>query len=394
MTEPKNDKKTKPPKDSGGKSEANLVIQEEGDSSSREEALKVAAKRLSDDRVKNMTIAMESIRKKTEKGEMQGLTSTATTVSSNLASQWLDHMKRTFKRHSIALSEEQQLMLKKMVTDELYPLHGSTDIAAADILMLYTRGLEAHHDGRYREMFSRIRPCVPFYNTNVLVWIRISEALVYEFYEEVWEFADIYTRLFEKFEHQYTPSVRRRCNELRPRHEDMNMNYAETATLIMFSLAKNSIREPVHYSATALRTFLLLKQKRFTEALETVDFAIKKYDKNDGWVENLAVLLTYKTEGLLGIGRYNRAIEYCLRIMKESSNQRVKQRATMLIAMAYMRKNNFKKAHEYVLSILNEERLDEHMMENIALLGLNLAHLMGNVKLLKKFEHMLQLIVY
>lgn len=52
-------------------------------------------------------------------------------------------------------------------------------------MLLYCQGLEAHHEGHYREMFDRIRPCMPFLNTNVLVWIRISEALIYEFYE-VW----------------------------------------------------------------------------------------------------------------------------------------------------------------------------------------------------------------
>lgn len=382
MTEPKNDEGTTSVTQAGNASEADLVVGEnEGnkDSSTQEDELNAAAKRLLDDSEGNIT---------------DGLTSSATTVSSTMANQWLNHMKRSFKRHSIALSEEQQEMLKRMVTEELYPQHGTTEIAAGDILMLYSRGLEAHHDGRYREMFSRIRPCIPFYNTNVLVWIRISEALIYEFYEEVWEFTDIYTRLFESFPHRYTPSIRRRCNELRRRHDDMNLHYAETATLIMFCLAKNSSREPVHYAAASLRGFLLLKQKKYTEAIETVDFVIKKYDKADEWQDSLSVLITYKAEGMLGIGRYNRAIEYCLRVNKETKNMRAKQRALMLIAMAYMRKNNFKKAHEYVVLILNEERLDEHMMENIALLGLNLSHLMGNIELFRRFENMLRLIVY
>ncbi|ULU12093.1 hypothetical protein L3Y34_015441 [Caenorhabditis briggsae] len=311
-----------------------------------------------------------------------------------MASQWLNHMKRTFKRHAIALSEEQQVILKKMINDELYPQHASPEVPIRDIMMLYSRGLEALHDGRYRETFDRIRPCIPYLNTNVLVWIRISESLIFEFYEEVWEFTDIYTRLFERCPRRYLPSIRRRCNELRQRHEDMTIQYAELATLMMFSLAKYSIREPVHFAAASIRGFLLLKLKKYAEAIEVVDFVITKYDRPDEWKDNLSTLITYKAEGMLGIGRYNRAIEYCLRIIKETKSCRAKHRAIMLIAMAYMRKSNFKKAHEYVLMLLKEDKLDENMMENVALLGLNLAHLMGNRELFKKFEEMLQRIVY
>lgn len=337
---------------------------------------------------------MEKFRRKTEKGELGGLSSTATTVSSSMASQWITHMKRTFKRHALALSEEQQLALKKLVNDELYPQHGSTDVSIRDILMLYSRGLEAHHDGRYREMFERVRPCIPYFNTNVLVWIRISEALIYEFYEEVWEFSDIYTRLFEGCDRIYVSSRRRRCNELRPRHGDMNLHFAETATLMTFALAKQSSREPVHYAAASLHGFLLLKLKKYKEAIEAVDFVIDLYDKEEHWQDELAILITYKAEAMIGIGRLNRAIKYCLRVTKAVTSVRARHRATMLITMAYMRKNNFKKAYEYVIILLSEGRLDEHMLENVALLGLNLAHLMGNMELFKNFELMLQKIVY
>ncbi|PIC51522.1 hypothetical protein B9Z55_002003 [Caenorhabditis nigoni] len=290
-------------------------------------------------------------RRKSEKSENTCLSSTATTVTSAMASQWLNHMKRTFKRHAIALSEEQQVILKKMINDELYPQHASPEVPIRDIMMLYSRGLEALHDGRYRETFDRIRPCIPYLNTNVLVWIRISESLIFEFYEEVWEFTDIYTRLFERCPRRYLPSIRRRCNELRQRHEDMTIQYAELATLMMFSLAKYSIREPVHFAAASIRGFLLLKLKKYAEAIEVVDFVITKYDRPDEWKDNLSTLITYKAEGMLGIGRYNRAIEYCLRIIKETKSCRAKHRALMLIAMAYMRKSNFKKAHEYVLAL-------------------------------------------
>ncbi|KAF1770553.1 hypothetical protein GCK72_002372 [Caenorhabditis remanei] len=337
----------------------------------------------------DLTEIMEKFRRKTEKGEMTGLSSTATTVSSSMASQWINHMKRSFKRHAIALSEEQQGVLKKMVNE-----HGSTDLAIRDILMLYSRGLEAHHDGCYREMFHRIRPCIPYFNTNVLVWIRVSEALIYEFYEEVWEFKDSYKRLFAGCDRRYVASLRRRCNELKARHPDMNLRFAETATLMTFALAKHSSREPVHYAAATLHGFLLLKLKKYTEAIETVNFILMKYDKTGECVDSLTLLLTYKAEGMIGIGRYNRAIEYCLRVVATTTTVRAKHRALMLITMAYMRKNNFKKAHEYVILLLSDGQLDENMLENVALLGLNLAHLMGNMELFKRFEKMLQRIVY
>lgn len=342
----------------------------------------------------DITELMEKFRRKSDKGDLTGLTSTATTVSSTMASQWLHHMKRTFKRHAISLTDEQQGILKKMVHEELYPQHGSTEISIRDILMLYSRGLEAHHDGRYREMFDRLRPCIPYFNTNVLVWIRISEALIFEFYEEVWEFRDIYRRLFTGREREHNTSIRRRCNELRPRHHDMNLRFAETATLMTYALAKQSNREPVHYAAASLHGFLLLKLKKYTEAIEAVNFVMKQYDNPASWQDDLAILITYKAEGMIGIGRYNRAIKYCLRVAKSTKSVRAKHRATMLMAMAYMRKNNFKKAHEYVIILLNEGQLDENMLENVALLGLNLAHLMGNMDLFKNFEQMLQRIVY
>ncbi|CCH63919.1 TPR_REGION domain-containing protein [Caenorhabditis elegans] len=327
-------------------------------------------------------------------GMSTGLSSTATTVSSKMASQWISHMKRSFKRRAICLSEEQQSAMRKMVTEELYTQHGPADLAVRDILLLYSRGLEAHHDGRYREMFERLRPCIPYFNTNVLVWIRISEALIYEYYEETWEFNDIYDRLFEKQPHHYMPSVRRRCNEMRPRHPDMTLRFAETATLMCFALAKQSSREPVHYAAAALHGFMLLKLRKYSEAIEAVNFAVERYDRAGEWQDDLAILLTYKAEGMIGIGRYNRAIEYALRVMNAAKCARARQRATMLVVMAYMRKRNYLKAHEYVIKLLKEGKLDEVMLENVALLGLNLAHLMGNMKLFKRFESMLQRIVY
>ncbi|EGT39689.1 hypothetical protein CAEBREN_31252 [Caenorhabditis brenneri] len=78
--------------------------------------------RLMEDSVRDETDIselMEKFRRKTEKGELGGLSSTATTVSSSMASQWITHMKRTFKRHALALSEEQQLALKKLVNEIL-----------------------------------------------------------------------------------------------------------------------------------------------------------------------------------------------------------------------------------------------------------------------------------
>uniref|UniRef100_A0A1I7T254 TPR_REGION domain-containing protein n=1 Tax=Caenorhabditis tropicalis TaxID=1561998 RepID=A0A1I7T254_9PELO len=271
---------------------------------------------------------VERLRKSTDKGEFGGLTSTATTVSSSMASQWITHMKRTFKRHALALSEEQQGILKKIV------------------------------------------------------------------HEEVWEFADIYTRLFQGKPPRHVSSLRRRLNELRPRHDDMNLRFAETATLMTFALAKQSSREPVHYSAASLHGFLLLKMKKYTEAIEVVDFVLSLYDKAETRIDDLAILITYKAEALIGIGRFNRAIKYCNRVIKGATSVRARHRATMLIAIAYMRKNNFKRAHEHVIVLLSEGRLDEQMIENVALLGLNLAHLMGNMELFNKFENMLQQIVY
>lgn len=44
--------------------------------------------------------------------------------------------------------------------------------------------------------------------------------------------------------------------------------------------------------------------------------------------------------------------------------------------------------------ILGGDPLDENMLENVALLGLNLAHLMGNTTLFTRFEELLQNIVY
>ncbi|CCH63921.1 MalT-like TPR region domain-containing protein [Caenorhabditis elegans] len=261
-------------------------------------------------------------------GMSTGLSSTATTVSSKMASQWISHMKRSFKRRAICLSEEQQSAMRKMVT------------------------------------------------------------------EETWEFNDIYDRLFEKQPHHYMPSVRRRCNEMRPRHPDMTLRFAETATLMCFALAKQSSREPVHYAAAALHGFMLLKLRKYSEAIEAVNFAVERYDRAGEWQDDLAILLTYKAEGMIGIGRYNRAIEYALRVMNAAKCARARQRATMLVVMAYMRKRNYLKAHEYVIKLLKEGKLDEVMLENVALLGLNLAHLMGNMKLFKRFESMLQRIVY
>ncbi|CCH63923.1 TPR_REGION domain-containing protein [Caenorhabditis elegans] len=212
--------------------------------------------------------------------------------------------------------------------------------------------------------------------------------------EETWEFNDIYDRLFEKQPHHYMPSVRRRCNEMRPRHPDMTLRFAETATLMCFALAKQSSREPVHYAAAALHGFMLLKLRKYSEAIEAVNFAVERYDRAGEWQDDLAILLTYKAEGMIGIGRYNRAIEYALRVMNAAKCARARQRATMLVVMAYMRKRNYLKAHEYVIKLLKEGKLDEVMLENVALLGLNLAHLMGNMKLFKRFESMLQRIVY
>lgn len=45
------------------------------------------------------------------------LSSTASTVASSMASQWLSHMKRSFKRRAMTLSEEQQQIIKKLVSE-------------------------------------------------------------------------------------------------------------------------------------------------------------------------------------------------------------------------------------------------------------------------------------
>lgn len=70
----------------------------------------------------------------------------------------------------------------------------------------------------------------------------------------------------------------------------------------------------------------------------------------------MAILLTYKAEGMIGIGRYNRAIEYALRVMNAAKCARARQRATMLVVMAYMRKRNYLKAHEYVIVSFERKR--------------------------------------
>uniref|UniRef100_A0A8R1I8X6 Uncharacterized protein n=1 Tax=Caenorhabditis japonica TaxID=281687 RepID=A0A8R1I8X6_CAEJA len=130
------------------------------------------------------------------------------------------------------------------------------------------------------------------------------------------------------------------------------------------------------------------------EAIDAIDFSVEKYEKAEPWQDEICILLTYKAEGMIGIGRYNRAIEYCLRVLSATTSTRTRHRATMLMAMAYMRKNNFKKAHEFVMSLLADGRLDEVMLENVTLLGLNLAHLMGNTEMFKRFELLLQRIVF
>ncbi|CAI2301718.1 unnamed protein product [Caenorhabditis sp. 36 PRJEB53466] len=340
-----------------------------------------------------LSAVMESMRK----GEITGaLSSTATTVSSTMASQWISHMKKSFKKRPIVLSEEQQLSILRVCgrPPELFHLLSPKDEPLHEILQLYHRGLEAHHDGRYREGFELLRPCIPYLNTNILIWIRVSEALVYEFYEETWEFTDIYARLFANHPRIYRSSEQRRNNELRPRHDDMNLRFAEAALLLTFVLSKNSHREPVHFAAATLYSFLLLKMKRYTEAIETIDYIVEIYDKSTEWQDEYTILLTYKAEAMIGIGRYNRAIEYSLRVLGMTQSHRLKHRAWMLAAIAYMRKKNFKKAYDCVLKIFSEGKLDEVMLENVALLGLNLAHLMGNSDLSKRFTLMLGRIVY
>ncbi|CAI5438537.1 unnamed protein product [Caenorhabditis angaria] len=263
-------------------------------------------------------------------------------------------------------------------------------ITKDDVYTLYVRSVEARQYGRYREAFQLLRPTMPFLATNHLVWIRITEMCIFELFEETWDFLDIYTRLFQDRPKNYYPSHRRQMNEIRQRHNDMNLRFAYIASNVAYTLCKLSESHSDCFSATQNHAFLMLKMRKYREALDAISYFLKKTEECQAATDQIEHMLLYKAEAKYYLGKYDRAIEYSLKVQKDAQNCRLKMRAEMLLAMAYLKKNNYKLSYQYVMGLVSCYRLDDFMVENVALFGVTLAHKMKNYPMLQTFLKLLQ----
>ncbi|CAB3408322.1 unnamed protein product [Caenorhabditis bovis] len=259
------------------------------------------------------------------------------------------------------------------------------EVALPDVYQLYTCALDAHLFGRYREAFALLKPTMPFLATSPILWIRITEACICEFYEETFMFTDTYERLFFNKPRINELSNRRSFNEMRPRHPDMTPHYAESAACMALTMAKCSKNPVIQYSAAQNFAFMMLKLRKYRDALDIIQWIVVTIGNRALPMAQMSILLLYKAEAHYYLGDYSKAIETAIRVTKHYEFPTFRSRALMILAMSYIKRMNYKKAYEYIMETLDVQDLCVPMLENVALLGVHLSYVMNNIPMLQVF---------